>query len=73
MRLTGWLVGPLWVAAGLLLAVGLVWGLSVPADYQQGTTVRILFIHVPAALLAINTYALMAVMSAIGLIRRHHV
>ncbi|MEO1724704.1 MAG: heme ABC transporter permease [Pseudomonadota bacterium] len=73
MRLTGWLVAPFWVAAGVLLAVGLVWGLSVPADYQQGTTVRILFIHVPAALLAINTYALMAVMSAIGLIRRHHV
>ncbi|MEM8596695.1 MAG: heme ABC transporter permease [Pseudomonadota bacterium] len=73
MRITRYLVAPLWVAAGVLLGVGLVWGLSVPADYQQGTTVRILFIHVPAALLAINTYALMALASAIGLIRRHHV
>ncbi|MEO0820965.1 MAG: heme ABC transporter permease [Pseudomonadota bacterium] len=73
MRLTGWLVGPLWAVAGLVLVVGLVWSLSVPPDYQQGTTVKILFIHVPAALLAINTYALMALASAIGLIRRHPV
>ncbi|MEM7529175.1 MAG: heme ABC transporter permease [Pseudomonadota bacterium] len=73
MKLTGWLVGPFWAAAAVTLVIGIAWGLSVPADYQQGTTVRILFIHVPAALLAINTYALMAVASGIGLIRRHHV
>ncbi|MEL6336800.1 MAG: heme ABC transporter permease CcmC [Pseudomonadota bacterium] len=73
MRLTGWIVAPLWVAAAVLVGVGLAWSVSVPPDYQQGLTVWILFIHVPAALLAINTYALMALASAIGLIRRHHV
>ncbi|MGF1447459.1 MAG: heme ABC transporter permease [Pikeienuella sp.] len=74
MRLTTPLVGPLWLLAGLSLAVGLGWGLLLtPPDYQQGTTVKILFVHVPAAMLAINTYAIMAVASVIGLIRRHHV
>ncbi|MEL6266733.1 MAG: heme ABC transporter permease CcmC [Pseudomonadota bacterium] len=73
MRLSGHVVAPLWWLAGAMLAVGLVWSLSAPPDYQQGSTVLILFIHVPAALLAINTYFLMAVASAIGLVRRHHV
>jgi len=74
MRLTDRLVAPLWVAAGGLLAVGLYWSLALtPDDYQQGSTVKILFIHVPAAMLAINVYAVMAVASAVGLIRRHHV
>ena len=74
MRLTGWLVAPFWVAAAATLALGLGWALlATPPDYQQGSTVKILFIHVPAAMLAINTYALMAVASGIGLVRRHHV
>ena len=74
MRLTGWLLTPLAVASAALLALALVWGLFwTPDDYQQGSTVKILFIHVPAAMLAINTYALMAIASMIGLVRRHHV
>lgn len=74
MRLTGWLLAPAWIATGLLLAVGLGWALfATPDDYQQGSTVKILFIHVPAAMLAINTYAIMAIASAIGLVRRHPV
>jgi len=74
MRVTRPLLTPLWVAAGAVLALGLGWALfATPDDYQQGSTVKILFIHVPAAMLAINTYAVMAVASAIGLIRRHHV
>ncbi|MEM9784266.1 MAG: heme ABC transporter permease CcmC [Pseudomonadota bacterium] len=73
MALTRHLVGPLWLAAGVLLALGTIWSLSAPPDYQQGSTVLILFIHVPAALLAINTYFLMAIASGIGLIRGHHV
>ncbi len=74
MRLTDPLVTPLWVASAALVAVALVWGVAfTPDDYQQGSTVKILFIHVPAAMLAINTYAIMAIASLVGLIRRHHV
>ncbi|MEM9138972.1 MAG: heme ABC transporter permease CcmC [Pseudomonadota bacterium] len=73
MRITRPLVTPLWVIAAVLIAAGIAWGLSVPEDYQQGQTVKIMFLHVPAAMLAINTYALMAVASVIGLVRRHHV
>ncbi len=74
MRLTERLLAPVWVAAVATLAVGLVWALVLtPEDYKQGSTVRIMFIHVPAAMLAINTYVIMAIASAIGIVRRHHV
>lgn len=49
-----------WLAAGLLL-LGAGWGLGVaPADYQQGDSYRIMFIHVPAAWLSMFTYMVMA-------------
>ena len=74
MRITAPAMAPLWAGAALLLAAGLGWALfATPPDYQQGSTVRIIFLHVPAAMLAINTYFIMAVASGIGLIRRHHV
>ena len=73
MRITAPLVMPLWIAAAVLLAIGIGWGLSVPPDYQQGATIQIIFLHVPTAMLAINTYFIMAVASVIGLVRRHHV
>lgn len=65
-----------WAAAATLIcfAVGLVWGFFLtPDDYQQGSTVKIIYLHVPAALMAINAYVMMAVASLIWLIRRHHV
>ena len=65
-----------WTAAGaaVTLTVALVWGFFfTPDDYQQGSTVKIIYIHVPAAMMAINVYVMMAVMSLIWLIRRHHV
>ena len=74
MRLTARALPPLWVAAIAVLAIGLGWSLfATPEDYKQGSTVKILFIHVPAAMLAINTYAIMAIASGVGIIRRHHV
>ncbi|HUF56987.1 MAG TPA: heme ABC transporter permease CcmC [Thermohalobaculum sp.] len=74
MALTRRLLMPVWVATVALMALGLGWSLlAVPDDYQQGSTVKIMFIHVPAAMLAINTYAVMAAASLIGLVRRHHV
>ncbi len=57
--------------AGLLIAVGLVWGLAIaPADYQQGNSYRIIFIHVPAASLAMGGYLLLAICGGISLIWR---
>ncbi|MDF1719279.1 MAG: heme ABC transporter permease [Minwuia sp.] len=58
--------------AALCLGAGLVWGLFfAPPDYQQGDTVRIMFIHVPSAMMAMGVYAGMAISSAIALIWRH--
>lgn len=64
-------------SAGLtvvLLVAGLYFGLFVaPEDYQQGNTVRIMFVHVPAAWMALFIYTMMAVSSAAGLIWKHPV
>ncbi|MCJ8139811.1 heme ABC transporter permease [Falsirhodobacter halotolerans] len=65
-----------WAAtlAALALSVGLIWGFFLtPDDFRQGSTVRIIYIHVPAALMAINGWMIMLVASLIWLIRRHHV
>jgi heme exporter protein C len=59
------------LAALCLTGAGLWFAFSAPPDYQQGATVRILFIHVPFAWLAMFTYAMMSV-SALGtLVWRH--
>jgi heme exporter protein C len=61
-----------WAVAIILLLVGLYGALvTSPADYQQGETARIMFIHVPAAWMALFVYGLMALLSAIALIFRH--
>ncbi|MBK5945450.1 transcriptional regulator [Rhodobacter veldkampii DSM 11550] len=65
-----------WVAGLTLVTLigGLVWGFFfTPDDYKQGSTVKIIYIHVPAAMMAINVWAMMLVTSLIWLIRRHHV
>jgi heme exporter protein C len=52
-----------------LLVVGTVWGLAfAPADYKQGNSYRIIYIHVPAAFLALAGYYVMAVAGAVGMI-----
>ncbi|MEE3190699.1 MAG: heme ABC transporter permease, partial [Pseudomonadota bacterium] len=59
------------LAAGGSAIVGLVLGLLyAPADYQQGDSFRIIYIHVPAALLAQSAYMMMAVAGAVYLIWR---
>jgi heme exporter protein C len=62
-----------WLAAitAALFAVGLYLSFIAPPDYQQGETVRIMFIHVPAAWLAMFCYTLIALSSAGSLIWRH--
>jgi heme exporter protein C len=65
-----------WVSglAVICLCTGLIWGFFfTPDDYRQGATVKILYLHVPAALMAINSWMMMLVASLIWLIRRHHV
>jgi heme exporter protein C len=62
-------------AALLMLALfgaGLYYAIfDSPADYQQGDTVRIMYVHVPAAWLGLGVYTFMAVASAIALVWRH--
>jgi heme exporter protein C len=56
----------------LSLALGLALGLAVaPPDYQQGDSARIMYVHVPAAWMALFVYTAMALMSAVALIWRH--
>jgi heme exporter protein C len=63
-----------WVAGAALLsiAIGLYQGLlASPADYQQGETVRIMYVHVPSAWMAMFCYMTLAVASASFLIWKH--
>ena len=65
-----------WVAglAVVLLAIGLIWGFFfTPEDYKQGSTVKIIYLHVPSAMMAVSAWFMMLVGSLIWLIRRHHV
>lgn len=58
--------------AGLLILGGLYFALAnSPADYQQGETVRIMYVHVPSAWMALFVYSSMAISSAVGLIWKH--
>jgi heme exporter protein C len=60
------------LALGLLgMAIGLVWGLAIaPPDYLQGNSFRIMYLHVPTAILAESCYLMMGVAGAILLIWR---
>src|SRR5260370_12644889 len=59
-------------AAALVLAAGLFWSLVLaPPDYQQGDTVRIMYVHVPAAWMALSVYLFVAVASAVPPVCRH--
>jgi heme exporter protein C len=55
-----------------LLAIGLYLALvAAPPDYQQGEAVRIMYVHVPAAWLALTVYLFIAVASGVALVSRH--
>jgi heme exporter protein C len=57
-------IKPAFVIAALALIAGLYLALiKSPADYQQGTMVRVMYIHVPSAWLAMMCYGLIAIMS----------
>lgn len=71
MRFTRPLTPMLWAVAGLLLVVGTWLSFTAPEDYQQGDTVRIMFVHVPAASLGLLAYGALGVASFFSLVFRH--
>lgn len=63
-----WVLG----ATIVLLVLGLYLAIvQAPQDYQQGETVRIMFVHVPAAWMALFVYSFMALAHGAGLVFRH--
>src|SRR5215471_3313601 len=62
-----------WLAAitAALLAVGLYMSATAPDDYQQGATVKIMFIHVPNAWLSMFVWGIMSIASLGTLVWRH--
>ncbi|MEP1522121.1 MULTISPECIES: heme ABC transporter permease [Ascidiaceihabitans] len=74
LRLSEKVLPTLWVASIACVCTGLVWGFFfTPDDFRQGSTVKIIYIHVPSALMAINAWFMMLIASLIWLVRRHHV
>lgn len=63
-----------WGLSAVLIVGGLIWGFFfTPDDFRQGSTVKIIYLHVPSALMAINAWFMMLVASLIWVVRRHHV
>lgn len=64
-KLLPWFVVPTMIT----FVIGLVWGLLyAPADYQQGDSFRIIYIHVPAAMMAMGAYSSMAIAAFVALV-----
>lgn len=63
---------PWFFVLGLLALVGgSIWGLAfAPQDYQQGNSFRIIYVHVPTAILAQSCYMMMAICAVVGLVWR---
>lgn len=71
MRFSRW-AAPLLAAIALALgAAGLWLDFIAPPDYQQGYTVHIMFIHVPASWMSLFVYACLGAASFVGLVFRH--
>ena len=74
MKTSSWVLPWVSVATVISLVVGLVWGFFFTEEAMNfGSTVKVLFVHVPSAMMAINIWVMMLVTSLIWLIRRHHV
>ena len=66
-RILPWLIA----ATAVLLVIGLFLAMNAPDDYQQGATVKIMFLHVPAAWLGMFGWVLMSVAALGTLVWRH--
>ena len=71
MAFSRWAAPLLGVISLVLAAAGLVLDFAAPPDYQQGYTVHIMFIHVPAAFMSEFVYACLGVASFLSLVFRH--
>jgi heme exporter protein C len=71
MALSRWLAPVLGAVAAVCLLIGVVLGVSAPGDYQQHQTVKIMFVHVPAAWMGLFCYGCLAGASFFGLVFRH--
>ncbi|MDO8379185.1 MAG: heme ABC transporter permease CcmC [Pseudomonadota bacterium] len=71
MAFSRWAAPMFGVIAVLLALAGLWLGFTAPEDYQQGDTVRIMFIHVPAAWMSMFVYACLGGASFLALVFRH--
>ena len=67
-------VGPVaFIVFAVLATIGIFMGLFIaPEDYQQGDSVRIMYVHVPAAWMALASFSFIAGMSFIGFVWRHN-
>ena len=67
-QLTDIIIKPVFYLSMVTLVLGLIFALYLsPNDYQQGSTVRIMYVHVPSAWLALLTFAIMTIYSIIAL------
>ena len=74
MQTSAWALPWVTGLAVVLLAGGLFWGFFLtPDDFKQGSTVKIIYLHVPSAMMAVTAWFMMLAGSLIWLIRRHHV
>ena len=66
-KLTDIILKPLFYLTAFIFLIGLILIYYSPNDYQQGSTVRIMYIHVPSAWLALLTYSIMTIYSIFAL------
>jgi heme exporter protein C len=71
VQLSNWLIPPFVALALPLLAYGFYLGFNAPPERDQGTIFRIMFVHVPAAWLALGIYTMMAIAALGTLVWRH--
>lgn len=68
-QLVGKLIPYFALLSTVSLGIGTFWGLLfAPEDYQQGESVRIIYVHVPAAIMSMGAYAAMAFSAFIGIV-----
>lgn len=71
LRFTRPLMPVAWTLAVVLLAAGTWLAFTAPEDFRQGDTVRIMFVHVPAASVGLGIYLALGVSSFFALVFRH--